>query len=76
MHSTAEDVYKQLKQAPDELVYEVSDFTDYLMKKKQAKNQSNLSPVTFDSSKGSLKGSPSFEGEPLDIQRRMRNEWD
>ena len=77
MHSTAEDIYKQLKNAPDELVYEVGDFTEFLMKKYQSEKKiTTKASVTLKSFKGILKNSPSFEGDPLEIQEKMRNEWD
>lgn len=77
MHSTAEDIYKQLKNAPDELVYEVGDFTEFLMKKYQSEKKITIkASVTLESFKGILKNSPSFEGDPLEIQEKMRNEWD
>ena len=76
MHSTAEDIYKQLKNAPDELVYEVGDFTEFLMNKYQSEIKPTEASLTLESFKGVLKNSPSFEGEPLEIQQRMRNEWD
>jgi len=76
MHNTAEDIYKQLKNAPDELVYKVGDFTEFLIKKYQSKIKPDKTPVTLDSFKGVLKNSPSFEGDPLEIQQKMRNDWD
>ena len=76
MHSTAEDIYEQLKNAPDELVYEVGDFTEFLIKKYRPEIQEAETPVTLDSFKGLLKNSSSFEGDPLEVQQRMRNDWD
>lgn len=76
MYTTAEEVYKQLKKAPDELVYEVADFTEFLIKKYKDKVEPKQTQITLESFNGLLKGSPSFEGEPLEIQQRMRNEWD
>jgi hypothetical protein len=76
MHSTAEDIYEQLKNAPDELVYEVGDFTEFLINKYQSEIKPVETPVTLESFKGLLKNSPSFEGDPLEVQQRMRNEWD
>ena len=32
-------------------------------------------PLTFESFAGVLKDSPSFEGDPVAIQRAMRDEW-
>ncbi len=75
MHATAEDVYNQLKDAPETLVYEVSDFTEFLIKKYKSKTDKNKSSLTLDSFKGLLENSPSFKEDPLEIQQKMRNEW-
>jgi hypothetical protein len=76
MHTTAEEVYNQLKNAPDALVYEVGDFTEFLIKKYKNKTTQNKTTLTLNSFKGILKNSPSFEGNPLKVQQKMRNEWD
>jgi len=75
MHNTAEDIYEQLKNAPDELVYEVGDFTEFLINKYQSGVKPVAGSVSLESFKGLLKNSPSFNGEPLEVQQRIRNEW-
>jgi hypothetical protein len=76
MHTTAEVIYEQLKNAPDGLVEEVGDFTEFLIKKYQPNVKKAQTSSTLDSFKGLLKNSPAFEGDPLEIQQRMRNDWD
>lgn len=72
----AETVYEKLKSAPPEIAQEVLDFLEFLeAKKKAAASKSALSP-SFDDFVGSLKGSKVFEGDPVEIQRQMRSEWD
>jgi len=76
MHATAKDIYNQLKNAPDSLVYEVGDFTEFLIKKYQHKTVPDKKNLTLNSFNGILKSSPSFKDDPLEIQQKMRNEWD
>ena len=68
----AEQVYEKLKRAPDWLAREVLDFLGYL----EAKQKSPTRPVEkMTDLIGVLKGSPSLEGDPVAVQRAMRNEW-
>ena len=76
MNETAEQVYNQLKNAPDDIVHEVYDFTEYLIKKNNIELVESKALSSFDSFAGVLKNSPSFEGDPVLVQQRMRNEWD
>lgn len=70
----ADTVYEKLKAAPPEIAKEVLDFLEFLESKA---GQKPSRPVqTWDDLMGGLKGSKSFEGDPVDIQRRMRTEWD
>jgi len=58
------------------LVYEVGDFTEFLIKKYQHKTVPDKKNLTLNSFNGILKSSPSFKDDPLEIQQKMRNEWD
>ncbi len=75
MKTMADDVYEQLKVAPKDIVLEVHDFVEFLIKKRMQEKPSQKSGRTIESFIGTLKDSPSFRGDPLDIQRKMRDEW-
>ena len=70
--NTADEVYQKLKVAPEELVLEVRDFLEFLIQKHK---KTDVVAHDLASFVGLLKDSPSFEGDPLTIQRKMRDEW-
>jgi Protein of unknown function (DUF2281) len=72
----AETVYEKLKIAPPEIAREVLDFLEFLEAKKLVAEQKPAQPPSLDDFIGSLKGSKVFEGDPVEIQRQMRAEWD
>ena len=76
MQSTAKIIYEQLKNAPEDLVEEVGDFTSFLIQKYQTETKETETSLTLDAFKGILKNSSSFEGDPLEIQQKIRNDWD
>ncbi len=69
----AEKIYEKLKEAPDAVAQEVLDFIDDLETQKKLKHKPKN---TFDSYIGCLKDSEAFKGDPLEIQRKLRAEWD
>ena len=69
--SSVEQINEQLKHAPDWMVREVADFIGYL----QSKGAPPDSKKRLEDFRGVLKGSSSFEGDPVAIQRAMRDEW-
>ena len=74
----AETVYEKLKAAPPEVAREVLDFLELLEAKKRG-GGSGPAPdrdAIWEDFFGSLKGSGIFEGDPMEIQRKMRDEWD
>ena len=70
----ADTVYEKLKAAPPEIAKEVLDFLEFL----EAKAQQKPEPAarSWDEFMGVLKDSKVFEGDPVEIQRKMRAEWD
>jgi hypothetical protein len=75
--STAELVYEKLKDAPQARAQEVLNFLEFLEAKQAAATP--VPPVaerTFEEFFGVLKDSKIFEGDPVEIQRKMRAEWD
>ena len=70
----AETVYEKLKAAPPEIAKEVLDFLEFLEAKAGA--NPGIRPKSFDQFYGILKESRAFDGDPVEIQRNMRAEWD
>ncbi len=71
--TTAEKVFEKLKSAPPALAQEVLDFLEFL-EARQRKPESKP-PRSFDEFFGVLKGSKVFEGDPVEILRKLRDEW-
>jgi Protein of unknown function (DUF2281) len=53
---------------------EVLDFVEFLEAK--AQKRPARPPRSWDDVVGSLKGSQTFAGDPVEIQRKLRAEWD
>ena len=70
----AETVYEKLKDAPPEMAKEVLDFLEFLESK--AKQGEGKPSTSFDEFFGALKESEVFAGDPVEIQRKLRAEWD
>jgi Protein of unknown function (DUF2281) len=74
--STAELVYEKLKDAPPARAQEVLNFLEFL----EAKQTATLPPApkarSFAEFFGILKDRKVFEGDPVEIQREMRDEPD
>lgn len=70
----ADTVYEKLKTASPEVAQEVLAFLELLEAK--AKQDQPKPPRTFDAFYGCLKDSKVFDGDPVEIQRKMRAEWD
>ena len=73
MHTTAEEVYNQLKNAPDALVYEVGDFTDIV-------NGRDIKLVTTSPDQNGTKYnltsiSPSMKQTPLSTDKKQVETW-
>jgi len=63
----------QLNQVAKQAHLSTNDLIEQLLKQYINKE---IKTVTFDDFIGILKDSPTFEGDPLAIQQKMRNEWD
>ena len=70
----ADRIYEKLKTARPEVAQEVLDFLEFL-ERRRATAQPGTSPKTWDASFGILKDSSLFEGDPVEIQRKLRDEW-
>lgn len=71
--STAEQIYKLVKTMPEDQVSEVLDFVEFLQQKSKA--QSTQPGGLLSDYAGILKDSPNFNEDPVEIQRKMRDEW-
>jgi len=71
--SDREQLIQELTQAPDDLVQVVIEFLDQV--KATYGEHYSLQP-TLTSFVGALQNSPSFQDDPVIIQRQMRDEWD
>ncbi|MGA8172099.1 MAG: DUF2281 domain-containing protein [Methylocystis sp.] len=71
--TTAEKIFEKLKSAPPALTQEVLDFLEFL--EARQRKLAAEPPRSFNEFFGVLKASKVFEGDPVDIQRKLRNEW-
>lgn len=72
--TTAEKLYKTAQELPESVVAEILDFAEFLWNKTVRKNTAN-SEVLIDIA-GGLETSTTFSGDPLEIQKRLRDEWE
>ena len=70
----ADTVYEKLKAAPPEVAQEVLDFLELI--EARSKQTPSGPARTWDEFMGRLRESQLFAGDPLDLQRRLRDEWD
>jgi hypothetical protein len=71
--NTAEAIYELVKIMPEDQAVVVLRLAEALQKKRAEQLPQEKSLLDFF---GILKDSPSFEGDPVEIQRRLRSEWD
>ena len=70
----AERIYEKLRSASPEVAQEVLEFLEFLEQRRTTETSGTVL-ATWDASFGVLKGSPRFEGDPVEIQRDLRDEW-
>ncbi len=70
----AEIVYEKLKSAPPAIARGVLDFLEFL--EARARRSPGKQPKSFDELIGTLKDSKSFQGDAVEVQRKLRAEWD
>jgi hypothetical protein len=71
--TTAEKLYKAAKELPEPVVAEILDFAEFL-RKKMASEHASGNEMLIDMA-GGLETSTTFSGDPLEIQKRLRDEW-
>lgn len=72
--TTAEKLYKTVQDMPEPILAELLDFAEFLRGKMSAKQAYANDELLIDL-KGGLENSITFAGEPLAIQKRLRDEW-
>jgi hypothetical protein len=71
--SIIDPIYAKLKAASPEMAREVLDFVEFL----ESKTKSTVaSAASWDEVRAALPGHSGFIGDPVDIQRELRAEWD
>jgi hypothetical protein len=74
MNTTTQRLLESVKALPEPLVAEVLDFADFL-RARQLNPSANIQDPVLSSLSGGLENSITFSGAPLDIQQKMRDEW-
>jgi hypothetical protein len=72
--NTAEKLYKTAQYLPEPVLAELLDFAEFL-RGKVITGQTSLSDELLLNLKGGLENSATFKGDPLEIQKRLRDEW-
>ena len=72
--TTTEKLYKTVQDMPEPILAELLDFAEFLRGKMVSRQtlQSNELLIDF---AGGLENSTTFAGDPLVIQKRLRDEW-
>ena len=71
--STAEKIYDLVQELPSFRQLEILDFANYIAQRNQLLVEDEK--PSFLEFSGVLKESSTFEGDPIEIQRALRNEW-
>ena len=72
--STAEAIYDLVQTLPGDQAQLVLVFAEFV--RDRAQPPENSATPSFSDFFGILKDSPAFSGDPVEIQRAMRSEWD
>jgi hypothetical protein len=76
MSLSAQDINSQLLMLPTQEQLKVFNFLKNQLQSFLAKEQTQeIEKDDFSMFSGILKDSPNFNGDPVEIQRRMRDEW-
>ena len=73
--TTAERLYNTAKELPEPVVAEILDFAEFLQKKR-AVGEVSLGKEMLIELAGGLENSKSFSGDMIEIQKRLRDEWE
>lgn len=72
--TTTEKLYKAVENLPEPVLAELLDFAEFL-RGKMTRAQAHSSEELLVDLMGGLEGSATFAGDPLAIQKRLRDEW-
>lgn len=71
----ADTIYEKLKAASPEIAREVLDFLEFLEARMKAEAAPAKPERSWDEFFGAMNGSRAFTGDPVEIQRQMRDDW-
>lgn len=71
---SVEDIAQQVSRLPEPLQQEVLDFVQFLQSKHQITSRQPGKPSLLEL-KGGLEDSSTFAGDEVEIQERLRDEW-
>lgn len=72
--TTTEKLIKTVQNMPEPVLAELLDFAEFL-RSKMSNNKPHSKEKLLLDIKGGLEHSVTFEGDPLVIQKRLRDEW-
>lgn len=72
--TTTEKLYKTVQDMPEPILAELLDFAEFLRAKMSDRQSQSTNELLIDL-KGGLENSVTFAGDPLVIQKRLRDEW-
>ena len=72
--TTTEKLIKTVQNMPEPVLVEVLDFAEFL-RGRMSDNQTHSKDKLLIDLKGGLENSATFSGDPLVIQKRLRDEW-
>jgi len=73
--TTTEKLYSALQDLPEPAIEEILDFAEFL-RGKMMHRQTHSNTELLNDLIGGLENSTTFAGDPLEIQKRLRNEWE
>jgi hypothetical protein len=71
----ADQIYELVKAMPEDQAKVVLNFVERLYQEQQFQPEKRERKLLIEYA-GLLKDSPTFQGDPVEIQRRLRDEWD
>jgi hypothetical protein len=73
--TTTEKLYETVKDLPEPIVAELLDFAEFLRQKRRHGKPEQVNDEMLIALKGGLENSRALAGDPIEIQEKMRNEW-
>ena len=73
--TTTEKLNRAVQDLPEPVIEEILDFAEFL-RGKMMHRQAHSNAELLNDLIGGLENSATFAGDPLEIQKRLRNEWE